>query len=60
MCLQHETQRLEYFLDCLVELRFGRILGLHLGHDFFNVIARNSGLGRRQRTCTHIENLLDL
>ncbi len=39
MTLQHEPKRIENFLDCLVELGLGRILGLHLSHDLFNVVA---------------------
>ena len=56
------TSRRESKTSCngLVEFGLGGILGLHLRHDLFNVIARDSGFGRRQRTCTHIDILLDL
>src|SRR6267142_7108999 len=58
MPLEHQSQRVENLLDSLVEFRLGGILGLHQGEYLFNVIARNSGLGRRQGTCAHSNNLL--
>ena len=30
--LEHNRQRIENFPDCLMKLRFGRVLRLHLGH----------------------------
>ena len=46
MALQHEAQRIEYFLDGLMEFRFGWVLGLHQRHDIVNVVARSFDSGR--------------
>src|ERR1700730_16004355 len=58
MLLQHQTQRVEYFPHCLVKLRFGRILRLHLSHNFFNVISRWFDSARGENSGTHSVALL--
>jgi hypothetical protein len=43
MLLEDERERFDHFLDGLVELGFGRVLGLHVGHQRyvrFRVISR--------------------
>src|SRR6266581_2669389 len=35
--IQHQRERLDYFLHRLVKLGFARVLGLHLGHQIRNV-----------------------
>ena len=44
--VEHEPQRIEHFLDCLVKFGFRRIFCLYLRHDFLNVIARRLDSGR--------------
>src|SRR5436309_9290257 len=36
--IEHERERLDYFLHRLVKLGFARVFGLHLGHQIRNVI----------------------
>src|SRR5205807_965639 len=36
--IQHQGERLDYFLHRLVKLGFARVFGLHLGHQIRNVI----------------------
>ena len=40
--IENERERLDHFLDRLMELRFGRVLGLHLGHQLCNVISHGN------------------
>src|SRR4029078_7398125 len=55
--LQYETKGIEYFLDCLVEFGLCRILRLHLGHYFLDVIARSLNCGgRRHNASTHVNS----
>src|SRR5215469_4044422 len=51
--LQHKTQRLEHFLDGLVELGLGRVLGLYQHHYVGDVIARGLNAGRRHYSYCH-------
>ena len=53
MLRQHEAQRLEHFLDCLVEFGFSGVLRFYLVHYFFNVIARSFDSGRGHNTSAH-------
>ena len=46
MPLQHQAQRVEHFLYCLVEFRLGGVLGLHQGHNIVDVVARSLNRGR--------------
>ena len=46
MSLQHEAQRVEHFLDCLVKFRLSGVLRLHQGHDIVDVVARGFNRGR--------------
>src|SRR5581483_1328287 len=41
MLLQHQPKRFKYFLDGLVELGLGRVLGFNQIHYAVNIIARN-------------------
>ena len=40
MLAQNETQRIQHFLYRLMKLRFGRVLRLHLIHDFVDIVTR--------------------
>src|SRR5208283_4512008 len=53
MSLQHQTQRLEYFLDCLMKFWLGWVLRLHQCHNIVNVIARSLDRGRGCSYSTH-------
>ena len=47
MALQHQAQRIDYFLYRLMKFRLCWVLRLHQRHNFVNVVARSfdSGLG---------------
>src|SRR5207244_6785025 len=53
MLRQHEAQRLEHFLDCLVEFGFSGVFRFYLVHYFLNVIARSFDSGRGHNTSAH-------
>ena len=38
MLIEDEGERLDYFLHGLVELRFARVLGLHVGHQSGDIV----------------------
>ena len=40
--VQHERERLDDFLDGLVELGFRRVLGLYVGHQCCNLVIHGS------------------
>src|SRR5207248_5174809 len=44
--LEHNGKGVDYFLNRLVKLPFGRVLGLHLGHQLCCVVSHSESLGR--------------
>ena len=41
MAIDDDGDGVDHFADGLVELRFGRVLGLHQGYDLFGVVVQS-------------------
>jgi hypothetical protein len=48
---ENNRKRVDYFLHCLMKLRFGRVLRLHLDHQLCNVISHGNVFGISHKLC---------